>query len=124
MVGLNAGIQGIDTLMWLCGGVEPLIWGFEQPGFLEALIDIVGAWNRTRLAIHLETGCDLVVRRAWYEGADFWSPSFYRQFILPGLKEEVEMAHEAGARFGYILTSGIVPLASEIVESGVDVIKF
>jgi hypothetical protein len=79
LVGLNAGIQGIDTLMWLCGGVKPLVWGFEQPSFLQALIAVVGAWNRTRLAIHLETGCDLVVRRAWYEGTDFWSPNFYRR---------------------------------------------
>jgi hypothetical protein len=122
LVGQNAGLQGIDTLMWLCGGTEPLIWGFEKPGLLTGIIDLVAEWNRKRLALHLETGPDLVVRRAWYEGTDFWSPDFYRRFILPGLKREVEMAHEADARFGYILTSGLVPLAAEIIESGVDVI--
>lgn len=121
-IGTDPGIQGIDALMWLCGGTQPLIWGFEKPGFLEELIGTIAEWNRRRLAIHLETGCDLVVRRAWYEGADFWSPAFYRRFILPGLKREIDMAHQAGVKFGYILTSGMMPVADDLVESGIDVI--
>lgn len=123
LIGENGGTGTvIDTLMWLCGGTEPLLWAYDEPGFLSRLIAVVEHWNRRRLAIHLECGVDLVVRRAWYEGTDFWSPRFYRQFILPALRREVEMAHEAGARYGYIMTSGMLPLADLILESGVDVV--
>jgi hypothetical protein len=123
LAGENFGTgTAIDMLMWLCGATEPLLWAYDQPRFLADLISVIGAWNRRRIEIHLEAGVELVVRRAWYEGTDFWSPPFYRQFILPGLKREAEMVHQAGARFGYILTSGMTALADQIPESGVDVI--
>jgi hypothetical protein len=122
LIGEN-GVTGtvIDALMWLCGGTEPLLWAYDQPGFLRELIALVEAWHRERLALHLEAGAELVMRRAWYEGTEFWSPRFYREFILPGLKKEVQMAHQAGARLGYIITSGVTAVADLIIESGADV---
>ncbi len=123
LVGDNGGTGTvINALMWLCGGVQPLLWAYDQADLLQQLIDVLGRWNRTRLAIHLEARVDLVIRRAWYEGTEFWSPRLYRRFILPGLKQEVEMAHQAGARFGYIITSGMTAIAEALLESGVDVI--
>jgi len=123
LVGDNGGTGTvIDSLMWLCGGTEPLLWAYDEPDFLRELIAIIEQWNRRRLELHLEVGVDLVMRRAWYEGTDFWSPALYRQFILPGLKREVEMAHQAGAGYGYIITSGMLPIADALLESGVDVI--
>ncbi len=123
LIGDN-GVTGtvIDVLMWLCGGTEPLLWAYDQPEFLRELITMIEDWNRRRMAIHLEMGLDMLVRRAWYEGTEFWSPSLYRRFVLPGLKKDVELAHQAGARFGYIITSGIHAIAPELIESGVDVI--
>jgi uroporphyrinogen decarboxylase len=70
----------------------------------------------------LAEGVDLWVRRAWYEGSDFWSPRLYRRFILPHLREEVALAHAHGAKYGYILTSGIMPLLDLIISAGVDVL--
>jgi len=123
LVGDNGGTGTvIDALMWLCGGTEPLLWAYDDPDFLAALIGIVEDWNHRRLEVHLQAGVQLVVRRAWYEGTDFWSPTFFRQFILGGLKREVDMAHEAGARYGYIITSGMLPIADSLLESGLDVI--
>ena len=123
LVGDNGGTGTVvDTLMWLCGGTAPLLWAYDEPDFLRALIGLVEEWNLRRLEIHLDAGVDLLVRRAWYEGTEFWSPKLYREFVLPGLKREVALAHQAGARYGYILTSGLLPLADLILESGVDVI--
>ena len=123
LVGDNGGTGTvIDTLMWLCGGVEPLMWAYDDPDFLRELIAIIERWNLRRLQFHLEAGAELVMHRAWYEGTEFWSPALYRQFVLPGLKREVELTHQAGARFGYILTSGMLPLADLLVEAGIDVI--
>jgi len=123
LVGDNGGTGTvIDALMWMCGATQPLLWAYDEPEFLAALIDLIGNWSLTRLKLHLEAGVELVIRRAWYEGTEFWSPGFYRQFILPGLKREIEVAHQAGARYGYILTSGMMPLAEQLLESGMDVI--
>jgi len=123
LIGDN-GVTGtvIDTLMWLCGGTAPLLWAYDEPEFLAELIRTVEEWDRVRVQVHLEVGVELLMRRAWYEGTEFWSPKLWRDFILPGLKREAQLVHEAGARFGYILTSGLVSLAEDILESGVDVI--
>ena len=112
----------VDALMWLCGGTEPLMWAYDEPKFLSALIGLIEDWNRRRLEIQLEVGLDIVVRRAWYEGTEFWSPGLFRQFILPGLAREVALAHQYGARFAYIITSGMMHIADALTEAGIDVI--
>jgi uroporphyrinogen-III decarboxylase len=123
LIGENFGtVSVIDTLMWLCGGSDPMLWAYDAPGFLHELIAILEEWNLARLAVHLEAGPDLVFRRAWYEGTDFWSPSLYREFILPGLRREVELAHQAGARYAYIISTGMAAIAPLIIEAGVDVV--
>ena len=78
--------------------------------------------NRPRMEAFLDFGVDLFIRRAWYEGTDFWSPGLYRQFFLSIIGEEVRMAHEAGAKFGYIMTTSTMPLLDILLESGIDVL--
>ncbi|MCJ7821901.1 MAG: uroporphyrinogen decarboxylase family protein [Armatimonadetes bacterium] len=112
----------IDTLMWLCGGTEPLLWAYDQPDFLRELIALVEEWDRARLQIHLEAGVDLVFHRAWYEGTDFWSPTLFRDFIHPAIRRDVEITHQAGARYAYIITTGMMPVADFLVEAGVDAV--
>ncbi len=115
-------VSVVDTLMWLCGGTAPLLWAYDEPDFLGALIELLAEWNHRRLAVHLEAGPDIVFRRAWYEGTEFWSPQLYRRFILPSLEREVALAHEAGARYGYIISSGIAGVAECLLEAGVDAV--
>jgi hypothetical protein len=123
LVGADYGTGSvIDTLMWLCGGTEPLMWAYDQPGFLRELIAVVDDWNRSRLEIHLRAKPDVVFRRSWYEGTDFWSPTLYREFILPTLRRDVQLVHQAGVRYAYIITTGMMPVAELILDAGVDVI--
>lgn len=122
LIGSDYGTMGVDALMWLCGGTNPLYWAYDQPDFLEELIAILAQWNRNRMEIMLEYGIDLMIKRAWYEGTDFWSPQLYRRFISPLLKKEVELTHQAGAKFGYIITSGMMPLLDEFFSLGIDVL--
>jgi hypothetical protein len=112
----------VDALMWLCGATQPLLWAYDEPEFLSDLISLLEAFNRRRLAIHLETGVELVFHRGWYEGTEFWSPRLYAEFVLPGLRREAELCHQAGAYLAYILTSGMLPIADMILDSGVDVV--
>ena len=72
------------------------------------------------MAVMLDVGVDLFVRRGWYESSELWSPAMYRRFILPGLCRDVEMVHEAGARFGYIMSTAQMPLADMLLEAGID----
>ncbi|HOX36801.1 MAG TPA: uroporphyrinogen decarboxylase family protein [Candidatus Brocadiia bacterium] len=122
IVGSDPGRMGVDALMWLCGATQPLFWALEEPDFLKELLGIIASWNMRRMEVALENRPDLIVRRAWYEGTDFWSPALYAQFMLPILKREAALAHQAGARYGYILTSGVMPLLDMIIEAGVDVL--
>jgi uroporphyrinogen decarboxylase len=70
----------------------------------------------------LEQGIDLFVRRAWYENADVWSPSYYKEFIFPGLCRDVRRVHEAGAKFGYLMSCASMPLLEMMMDAGVDVL--
>ncbi len=112
----------VDALMWLCGATQPLLWAYDHPEFLTELIAILESYNRRRLEIHLDSGAEVVLHRGWYEGTEFWSPRLYRQFVLPVLRREADLCHQAGVYLAYILTSGMLPIAEAILESGVDVV--
>ena len=113
---------GLDALAWLFGLQELLFLAVDDPEFFGALVELIGEWNVKRMGPFLEAGVDLFVRRGWYEGADLWSPALFKRFVFPYLKREAELAHQAGAKFGYILTAGVMPLVDIIVEAGVDVL--
>jgi hypothetical protein len=49
------------------------------------------------------------------------NPKVYRQAILPRLRS-VALAHEHGALFGYICSSGISPCLYDYLEAGIDVL--
>jgi hypothetical protein len=65
---------------------------------------------------------DVYIKRAWYENCDFWTPATWQEFIMPLLAEEVQRAHQAGVKFGYLVTSNAMPLVEKIIAAGVDVL--
>jgi uroporphyrinogen-III decarboxylase len=113
---------GIEAGAWLCGQQELVFLAVDQPEMVEELAEIIHVWNAARMREVLATEVDLFVRRAWYEGTDFYSPPMYRRFVLPSLAREVEIAHEAGAKFAYINTSGTMDILEMLMEAGVDVV--
>ena len=115
------GVAG-DAAAWLFGLTNAVLTAVDAPDFLEALLDVIAAWNYRRMEVILEQEVDLFVRRGWYEGTSFWSPQLYRRFFLPTLKREVELVHQSGAKFGYIMTVGGLQFADMLREAGVDVL--
>ncbi|HIE04625.1 MAG TPA: hypothetical protein EYP61_07680 [Candidatus Latescibacteria bacterium] len=113
---------GLDALVWLCGMEELLLLSMDDPEFVDELLKLVGDWNVERMEPFLDMGVDLFVRRGWYEGMDLWSPSLFERFVFPYLKGEAELVHQAGAKFGYIVTSGVMPLVRLLIKAGVDVV--
>ena len=113
---------GFDSAAWLVGLTRAVLAMRDRPEFLAGYLGAIERWNRRRMALVLDEGVDLFVRRGWYEGTDFWSPALYRRFLLPPLKREAELVHQAGAKFGYIMTVGSLQLVDLILEAGVDVL--
>jgi len=113
---------GADMIGWIHGLSELVYDVYDQPEFVQAVFSMIAAWNRARMAVMLEADLDLFIKRAWYENTDFFTPKTWRKFIQPELKKDVALAHQAGAKFGYIITARAMPLLASIAESGVDVI--
>jgi len=119
LVGAGWGV-GLEAAAWLCG-YDGMIWAaVDRPEWLNRLVQIIHEWNVTRMQAMMAPGIDLFLRRGWYEGADFLSPQHFRRFVLPYLHEEVRLAHQAGAKFAFINTSGTMPILDMLMEAGVD----
>ena len=113
---------GMDMVDWLCGMESVMVMTMEQPELVAELLRMINAWVLKRMEVVLSAPVDLYIRRGWYEGCDFVTPDFYRQAILPGLKAEAALARERGAKFGYICTSGTLPMLDLYMEAGIDVL--
>ena len=113
---------GMDMANWLCGMQELMALTILDEPFVSDLLDLIYQWNRKRMEVVLSAPLDLYIKRAWSEGCDFVTPKFFRIVILPRLKKEVELAHDRGAKFGYIITSGLLPMLDLIREAGIDVL--
>lgn len=113
---------GMDMANWLCGMQNLMILTMQQSSFVADLLEMIHVWNKQRMEVVLSAPVDLYIRRAWYEGCDFVTPRFYREAILPRLKAEVDLAHEHGAKFGYICSSGTKPMLDFHLEAGIDVL--
>jgi hypothetical protein len=114
--------QGIgDPLLWM-SGIEPLIMASVlNPDFLRRYVDIVAKWNKAILEIQIDTGIDLIIRRGWYESADFWAPDLFRQFLFEPLKKEIEIARQAEVYFTYVMNSAIKPMMDIFKELDFDI---
>jgi len=118
----DAGIMGADALMWLCGVERTLLWAMDEPEIIQELLEMISNWSIKRMEVYLDEGIDLLIKRAWYESTDLWSPSLYHRFIFPLLRKEVDLTHQSGVKFGYIMTSGVMPLLDDLLNSGIDVL--
>lgn len=113
---------GMDMLNWLCGMQNLMLLLQDQPRTVATLLEMVHVWNKQRMEVVLSAPVDLYIRRAWYEGCDFVTRNFFRDEVLPKLRAEAELAHERGAKFGYICSSGLKPMLDYYLEAGIDVL--
>lgn len=113
---------GMDMANWLCGMENLMVLMMEQPQFVSQILEVIHRWNLQRMEVVLSAGIDLYIRRAWYEGCDFVIPKFYQREIMPRIQAEAALAHDHGARFGYICSSGTKPMLDFYNDAGIDVL--
>jgi hypothetical protein len=119
----DMGVMGCDAMAWLSGYVDIMTLSLTNPDLIRAYAEIIHNWNAKQLEIYLDvTDPELLIRRAWYETTEFWTPDAYHHIIYPYLKKEAELVHQAGKKYGYIITSAFLPLLDDIIDAGVDVI--
>lgn len=116
---------GIDSIVWLSGVEGAVITAIENSNFFQEFVDIMFEFDKRRTEIMLDIGgIDMVVQRGWYSSTDFWSPELFRRFVLPHLKELVSMVHQAGLRFAYVMTTGVMPMLEMLKEANIDLLYF
>ena len=110
-----------DALHWLCGFENSVILARKNPELIHKLLDVILDWSLQSIKLTTEIGeSDIIVHRGWYEC--FWSPNLYQTFLVPRIKKEVELTHRAGAKFCYIMTTGIMPFLEFFKEMGIDIL--
>ncbi len=120
---VDPGVMGADAMAWLSGFETVMVLSLTRPDLIQEYAQVIHRWNLKQIQVYLEvTEADLIVRRGWYETTEFWTPTAWRAVIAPTLQREAELVHQAGRRFGYIITSAFLPLLDDILASGVDVI--
>lgn len=118
------GPLGTDAAVWLCG-VENLIYlAMDQPAVFAQLLDIIHEHDKRLIEILLDSPVDLIVRRGWYDHADFWSPALWGQYIAPRLRELTELVHQGGKLMGYVMSTAMGPLLGMLSEIGYDLHYF
>ena len=50
------------------------------------------------------------------------TPKFYKRYILPELKKDVQMVHEAGSKFAIVTSAAYTPLLDYYLASEIDVL--
>jgi uroporphyrinogen-III decarboxylase len=113
---------GLDMASWLCGFHNIALLIHDQPSLVAELLEMIHAWNLRRMEVVLSAPVDLYIKRAWYEGCDFILPRFFQEVMLPLFQKEVALAHDHGSLFGYICSSGTLPLLDLDLEAGIDVL--
>lgn len=116
-------ISGTDMMSWLSGFEDIMTLSLTKPEIIKEYANIISEWNKRQIEIYLDiTDVDLIVRRAWYETTEFWTPQAYKNIIVPTIRDEAELVHGAGKKYGYIMTSAFLPIIDDILDTGIDVL--
>ena len=119
----DGGVMGCDAMAWLSGYEDIMILSLTKPELIKEYAEIIHQWNMKRIQVYLDiTDADIIWRRAWYETTEFWTPQAYKEIIAPTVKKEAELVHQAGKKYGYIITSAFLPLLDDMLDTGIDVL--
>ena len=111
---------GMDWLTWLYPLEEAIITLMDKPEQTPLLLEQINRAKYNRLKTLLSLGADGVIRRGWYESADYWSPVIFNEFAAGALNAEIRITREAGAVYVYLMMTGIMPILGELKKLNFD----
>jgi len=111
-----------DAAAWVVRPQDLIYLQADHPGFIEELLEVIWFWHIKQIGLLVDAGVDVILHRAWYEIPDFWGVTGYRQFLAPLLKEEAAIVQQAGRRFSYIMTTGIMHLLDDFLDIDMDLL--
>ena len=118
-------IFGMDGVIWLCGIERAVMVAMTEPDFFQELVDAIYDFDLMRTEMMIDIGgVDMIVQRGWYSSTDFWSPNLFRQYVLPNLKKLVSLVHQAGLKYGYVMTTGVMNFLEDLEEAGVGLLYY
>jgi hypothetical protein len=115
---------GVDAAVWLAGAEGAIMLYMDHRGAFKELLDIIQTADMQRIRAVLHYDVDMVVSRGWYSSTDFRSPRIFKELFTPKIAEMAALAHEHGKLFGYVMTTGVMPLGRELIDAGVDLLYY
>ena len=121
---VTGGVGGFgDYATWFMGMTNLMIAMIDRPDFVHQLLDTILEWEIRSTEFLLDSGVvDVIIHRGWYDSSDFWPPDLYCEFIAPRLAKKIQLVHQAGKKFGYIMSTGSMPLVDTFRELDLDVL--
>ena len=116
---------GMDGVIWLMGIENAIIAAMTEQDFFQEVVETVYNFDLMRTKMMIDAGgIDIIVQRGWYSSTDFWSPKLFRQYVLPNLRKLVELVHQRGLKFAYVMTTGVMTFIEDLEEAGVDLLYY
>ena len=92
------------------GAERGILIGVDFPGVIERFLEAVYRRQNRVLEMLLDLGVTTVIRSGWYDSTDFWSPQQFERWVVPQLRNDIHLVHQAGGIFIYQMCTGIRPL--------------
>jgi len=97
---------------------------YENPDFVHELLDVFHTPLMGVLKEGLEKGAEMVYSSAYYESMSAgWSPKLYREFFLPLIQQQVDLAHSYGVPYHHYDDGKVRETLPMLREVGVDLVS-
>ncbi len=108
----------------LCGMERMLYSAYDDPGFLQELMEMLHKFEMRRLELILDLGVDEVYINGYCSTSPWFSPALFNKFFAPFIKEEIEIVHQAGAKVSFQSLGKLLPYADIFISLGIDILKW
>jgi uroporphyrinogen-III decarboxylase len=115
--------SGLTSALWMFGAENLGLLVVDNPGLVQSYLDLEHRWTLQMMDVLLDCGVDIVQRTGFYETSNYYGPAMLERFLATMLREEVEMAHQAGRPFSYLLYSGIMPMLDYLATIDFDCVS-
>lgn len=115
--------QGLAVLMFCMGAENFVLFAMDHPEEFAKLAVYEYEMTLERMKIADYYNIDLFKRFGGYEQTNFFSPSIFRDVVVPLAKKEAAEAKRYGRPMYYRVVTGMKPLLRDIAEIGFDIVE-